>query len=105
MVARYELGLTAAITHKKELLSDLARRFGANIDPDAFENVLLATLEKILKTENTPSRLKAVCEKYLPTLKKRLAEKTESDHYNLLIGWLESKISGKPLRIAVDPYL
>lgn len=105
LVARYELGLTAAITHKRELLSDLTRRLGLYVDPGAFENVLLETLDKILKTENTHSQLKVVCEKYLPVLKEKLAEKTDSSHYYLFIGWLESKISGKPLRVAVDPYL
>lgn len=105
LLVRYEMGLTTVITHKKELLSQLARRMGLYINPEAFENVLLATLEKILKTENTPSKLKAVCEKHLPALKEKLAEKTDSSHYHLLIGWLESKVSGKSLRVSVDPYL
>jgi hypothetical protein len=106
LIARFELGLTEGITHKEVLLAPLARRLGLTVDPDAFENLLLESLDQILKTGNKPEKqLKLICEHYAPRLKAKLDERSKTSHFHLFIGWMESKITGKSLRVTVDPYL
>lgn len=106
LIARYELRKTSGITYKKELLTQLSRRLGPALKPDSFEQLLLDVMEKIMKTgHDAPAKLKSVCEKYLLQLKPKLDQKSEAGHFHLFIGWLESKSTGKPLRITVDPYL
>lgn len=105
LLVRFELGSTAGVAQKKIYLEPLNRRLGEPENQNRFEGLLLHVLKEILKAGRDSDKLKPVCTAYLPLLKEKLAEKTNPGHFHLFIGWLESKSTGKSLRVSVEPYL
>ncbi|GAB4486821.1 MAG: hypothetical protein OHK0019_01100 [Saprospiraceae bacterium] len=105
LLIKFEQGGTASIGKKKVYLESLQRRLGDLAALENFEGILLKALEEILKAGRQDEKLKPVCAVYLPLLKKELEKKNGTSHFHLFIGWLESKSTGKGLRVAVEPYL
>lgn len=105
LLMRFELGSTAGVAQKKVYIEPLQRRWGEPKNQDVFEGLLLTVLEKILNAGKNKEKLSTVCSHYLPKLKQKLEERTDTGHFHLFIGWMESKSTGKNLRAAVEPYL
>lgn len=105
LLVKFERGITASLTKKKTYLEPLRRRLGDLAELENFEGILLKALEEILKAGKNDDKLKPVCAVYLPLLKEELEKKNDPSHFHLFIGWMESKSTGKGLRVAVEPYL
>lgn len=106
LIAQFELGETHSHPRKKLLLRPLVQCMAeAKIGVDSLEHFLADSFYRILKLDNDKKALRLLAAELFQETKARLEERRDLSHYDLYLGWLESKDQEKPLRFTVDKYI
>jgi hypothetical protein len=105
LICRFELGFSDSRSVARKLLEPLENMLESTDDPESFESGLLDVLLKMLRTGPKSEQFPKLVDTAIPLLQERLKQKKDPGHFNLFIGWLESKKQGKSLRFVIDKYI
>ncbi len=105
LLSRFEKGYQNLSLLRSTLLQPIIRRMEEMKEQPASGQSILDALDAILRVETKGKTIQKVAAEHLQKLRVHFPDKASYNNFNIFMGWLESKESGRSLRSAIDSYL